>query len=98
MTTADRIYALINALPPDQANEVLDFAEFLQQKIIKKNQSLGTEQTYNITKTKTWSAIGKYQIPNPDPQYIVSSSDNPEIITNYAEHVDDILCPSTESV
>lgn len=98
MTTADRIYELINTLPPDQANEVLDFAEFLQQKAIKKSQPPEIEQTYDITKTKTWSAIGKYQIPNPDPQYIVSPSDSPEIITNYAEHVDDTLYPSTEPV
>jgi hypothetical protein len=98
MTTADRIYELINTLPPDQANEVLDFAEFLQQKAVGRSQSLVTEKTYDITKTKTWSAIGKYQIPNPDPEYIVSPSDSPEIITNYAEHVDGTLYPPTGSV
>jgi hypothetical protein len=98
MTTADRIYELLNTLPPEQANEVLDFAEFLQQKAVQKSQLTPTEQTNDITKTKTWEAIGKYQIPNPDPEYIVSPSDSPELITNYAEHVDDTLHPSTGSV
>jgi hypothetical protein len=96
MTTADRIYELINTLPPDQAKEVLDFAEFLQQKSVQKSQLPRIEQTNDIT--KTWEAIGKYQIPNPDPEYIVSPSDSPELITNYAEHVDDTLHPSTGSV
>jgi Protein of unknown function (DUF2281) len=39
MTTADRIYALVNTLPPAQANEVLNFVEFLQQKIPKNTNS-----------------------------------------------------------
>jgi Protein of unknown function (DUF2281) len=39
MTTADRIYALVNTLPPVQANEVLNFVEFLQQKIPRSTNS-----------------------------------------------------------
>lgn len=33
MTTADAVYELVKALPEDQANMVLAFAEFLRQKI-----------------------------------------------------------------
>ena len=32
MTTADTVYELVKALPEDQANMVLAFAEFLRQK------------------------------------------------------------------
>ena len=32
MTTADAVYELVKALPEDQANMVLAFAEFLRQK------------------------------------------------------------------
>ncbi len=39
MTTADRIYALVNTLPAAQANEVFNFVEFLQQKIPKSTKS-----------------------------------------------------------
>jgi hypothetical protein len=39
MTTADRIYALVNILSAAQANEVLNFVEFLQQKIPRSTKS-----------------------------------------------------------
>ncbi|NJM97793.1 MAG: DUF2281 domain-containing protein [Phormidesmis sp. RL_2_1] len=32
MTAAERLYQLIQALPESQISEILDFAEFLQQK------------------------------------------------------------------
>lgn len=32
MSSAERIYELVKAMPADQVNEVLDFVEFLNQK------------------------------------------------------------------
>ncbi len=29
------------------------------------------QKKHDITKTKTWSTIGKYQIPNPDPHILL---------------------------
>ena len=69
----------------------------LQQQISPPSLS-ERKQHYDITKTKTWSTIGKYQIPNPDPQYIVSDRGSQELITNYAESVDDILNPPADSI
>jgi Protein of unknown function (DUF2281) len=38
MGTPERIYELIKAMPADQANEVLDFVEFLSQKAQLKSE------------------------------------------------------------
>jgi hypothetical protein len=38
MTIAEQIYTLVKSLPPDQANEILTFAEFIRAKHIHTNQ------------------------------------------------------------
>jgi len=39
MTAADRIYAIVQALPAAQVSQVLDFAEFLYQKQLTQRQT-----------------------------------------------------------
>jgi hypothetical protein len=39
MTAAEKLYQLIQALPENQINEVLNFAEFFHQKQLKPPQS-----------------------------------------------------------
>lgn len=39
MTIAEQIYALVKVLPPEQASEVLNFAEFIQAKHLKAEPS-----------------------------------------------------------
>jgi hypothetical protein len=51
MTTADRIYALVNTLPAAQANEILNFVEFLQQKIPRSTNSESYEPIASSTLT-----------------------------------------------
>lgn len=109
--TIDRIHQRLLTLSSDKLQTVLNFVSTLSispqtSQINHQSDILPTEnatlpelkQNYDITKTTTWSAIGKYQIPNPDPQYIVSTSDRQELITNYAEHIDDILNPPTDLI
>ena len=38
MTIAEQIYALVKSLPPDQASEILNFAEFIHAKHLSANQ------------------------------------------------------------
>jgi hypothetical protein len=40
MNTADRIYEIVKAMPDEQANQVLDFTEFLKYKQQVKDKSL----------------------------------------------------------
>ncbi len=48
-----------------------------------------TEQ-FDMTLTQTWQLCGMLTITEPDPEYVVAT-DEAEPMTNYAEHVDDIL-------
>lgn len=42
MTIAEQIYALVQSLPEDQANEVLSFTEFIHAKYLKTNQAVSS--------------------------------------------------------
>ena len=42
MTIAEQIYELVKSLPEDQASEILTFAEFVQAKHLKANQTVTT--------------------------------------------------------
>ena len=52
-------------------------------------QDKGT--TFDITQTQTWQLCGALSISEPDPEYISGRNERGEVITNYAEHVDDLL-------
>jgi hypothetical protein len=41
MNVADKIYELVKAMPEEKANEILDFAEFLQYKSSVQVQQAG---------------------------------------------------------
>ena len=45
MTIAEQIYALAKSLPPDQASEILNFAEFIRAKHLNANQSTTVDST-----------------------------------------------------
>lgn len=41
MTIAEQIYDLVKSLPPDQASEILTFAELVHSRHLNANHSLG---------------------------------------------------------
>jgi hypothetical protein len=45
MTIAEQIYSIVKTLPEAQANEVLNFAEFICAKNLSVNQSTDTVET-----------------------------------------------------
>lgn len=48
-------------------------------------------QQFDLTQTRTWQLRGAFTISEPEPKYLVGSDETGAPITNYAEHVDDIL-------
>jgi hypothetical protein len=46
---------------------------------------------FDITKTSTWQLL--LEITEPDPEYVVGRDEQGNPVTNYAEHVDDVLYP-----
>ncbi len=51
-----------------------------------------TEQAaFDITQTRTWELGGSLEVAEPEPEYVVGRDEQGRPITNYAEHVDDVL-------
>jgi metal-responsive CopG/Arc/MetJ family transcriptional regulator len=48
-------------------------------------------QQFDLTHTRTWELCGTLAVAEPDPEYIVDLNETETPITNYAEHVDDVL-------
>jgi len=48
-------------------------------------------QQFDLTQTRTWQLCGAFSIAEPEPEYLVGSDKTGSPITNYAEHVDDVL-------
>lgn len=43
------------------------------------------------TETRTWELCGTLEVAEPKPEYVVGRDEQGRPITNYAEHVDDVL-------
>lgn len=50
-----------------------------------------TSTKFDLTKTETWNLVGALTVTEPDSKYVVGVNETGESITNYAEHVDDVL-------
>lgn len=44
-----------------------------------------------LDKPRTWELCGSLMVAEPEADYVVSSDESGRPITNYAEHVDDVL-------
>ena len=47
--------------------------------------------TFDMMQTQTWQLCGALRISEPEPEYISGQNEGGGVITNYAEHVDDLL-------
>ncbi len=48
-------------------------------------------QPFDLTKTRTWELCGAFTVAEPEAEYIVDPNETESPVTNYAEHVDDVL-------
>jgi hypothetical protein len=48
------------------------------------------EQEFSLTQTQTWQLSGSFKVLQPEEEWI-EQDERGEIVTNYAEHVDNIL-------
>ena len=49
------------------------------------------DAAFAITKTRTWKLCGTLEVSEPEPEYICGRDEQGQVITDYAEHVDDVL-------
>jgi metal-responsive CopG/Arc/MetJ family transcriptional regulator len=76
----DELISRLNSLP----TPVSDIIAIALKKYLET-------ETYNITQTETWKLCGTLEISQPDPKYIVGKNEQGEMMTNYAEKIDENL-------
>ena len=81
--------ALYRWLVSEAARRSAPLDQVIQQML---EQFAQTEQPdFDITQTRTWQLCGTLEVSEPDLEYIVGRDAEGDEITNYAEHVDDLL-------
>ncbi|MFM5888955.1 MAG: DUF2281 domain-containing protein [Dolichospermum sp.] len=73
MTIADQIYALVKTLPPVQAEEILNFAEFIRNKHLNTNQNINNSQNLSWEEL-VYSLAGSWKDDFPSLEEIRSST------------------------
>lgn len=46
---------------------------------------------FDITQTRAWELCGALEVAEPAPEYVVGRAEQGDGVTNYSEHVDDVL-------
>ncbi|MBD2138929.1 DUF2281 domain-containing protein [Anabaena sp. FACHB-1237] len=73
MTIADQIYSLVKTLPPAQAAEILNFAEFIRNKHLHTNQNINDSQNLSWEEL-VYSLAGSWKDDFPSLEEIRSST------------------------
>ena len=79
---------------PDELMSRLKSAGRPVQDIVMEalDQYVQNEDTaFTITQTRTWQVCGTLEISASEPEYVCGKDEHGQVITNYAEHVDDVL-------
>ncbi|MBE9219506.1 DUF2281 domain-containing protein [Dolichospermum flos-aquae] len=73
MTIAEQIYAIVKTLPPAQAEEILNFAEFIRNKHLNTNQNINNSQNLSWEEL-VYSLAGTWKDDFPSLEEIRSST------------------------
>ena len=49
------------------------------------------DSAFAITQTRTWQLCGTLEVSEPEPEYVCGRDEQGQVITDYAERVDDVL-------
>jgi hypothetical protein len=52
---------------------------------------VSAQQPVDLTQTQTWKLCGTLQVSSPSAEYIVGQNEQGKPLTNYAEHIDEVL-------
>lgn len=63
----------------------------IQDIVIKALENYIETKPQELTKTRTWQLCGSLEVSEPDPKYIIGKDNQSQVITNYAENVDQYL-------
>lgn len=63
----------------------------VQDVVLKALEQYIEAEGFSLTKTQTWQLCGSLQIKDPAASYIIGKDNQGQSVTNYAEHIDEVL-------
>ncbi|RUR85721.1 hypothetical protein ACF3DV_24795 [Chlorogloeopsis fritschii PCC 9212] len=79
-------------IPDSLLSKLQETGQPLQNIILQAVEAyISAQQPYDITQTHTWKLCGTLQVSLPAAEYIVGQDEQGKPLTNYAEHIDDVL-------
>jgi len=63
----------------------------VQDVVLKALEQYVEAEDFSLTKTQTWQLCGSLEIKDPVASYIVGKDKQGQPVTNYAEHIDEVL-------
>ncbi|OCQ98496.1 hypothetical protein BCD67_08010 [Oscillatoriales cyanobacterium USR001] len=80
-------------IPDELMSQIEQKGYPLQEIVVKALERYveAKEDDFDSIQTRTWELCGAFKVTNPEPDYIVGRGEDGEIITNYAENVDQVI-------
>ena len=84
---------LIVEVPDELASQLEQLGQPMQEIVVRAlQQYVGVERSqFAMTQTRTWQLAGTLEVANPEQTDPIEQSAEGVTLTNYAEHVDDVL-------
>lgn len=79
-------------IPDSLLSKLQQTGQPLQDIILQAVEAyVSTQQPVDLTQTHTWELCGALQVSSPSAEYIIGQDTQGELVTNYAENIDEIL-------
>lgn len=79
-------------IPDSLLSQLSETGQPLEEVVLKAlQQYIQVTPVVPITQTQTWQLCGALEISAPEAQYVLGQDESGRSITNYAEHIDDVL-------
>ncbi|CCI12087.1 conserved hypothetical protein [Microcystis aeruginosa PCC 9806] len=78
-------------IPDELISRLQEQKSSVQEIVIKALENYVQAELLDITKTRTWELCGSLEIVQPEPKYIIGQDNRGQVVTNYAENIDEII-------
>ena len=78
-------------IPDELISRLQEQKSSVQEIVIKALENYIQTKLPDITKTRTWELCGSLEIAQPEPKYIIGQDNHGQVVTNYAENIDETL-------
>jgi hypothetical protein len=78
-------------IPDELISRLQEQKSSVQEIVIKALENYVQAELPDITKTRTWELCGSLEIVQPEPKSLIGQDNRGQVVTNYAENIDEII-------